>query len=453
MKQTRKKQSISSSIVEARDKFVTYVGGFIPAILLILSILMFFALILRLFNIGVCMDDLLGIPYLGASRKIETLTILGTALIIIMGLFYKSGAINFKSKKPRDTPQPQDNSKDQEAFDEAAENFSNEKSESDRRNAVYKLYKLAKSNKDFLENVTGIFCRHLCDTTQNKDYQKKNKTKPSSEIQSILTLLSKLTAFAEKEHKSESVHLELHNAYLVGANLKEAYLPGAKLSGANLRKANLKKSQMQKADMEKAQMQGADLEKAQMQGADLREAQLQKADLEDAQLQGANLSCAQLQEADLESAQLQGADLEGANLMAAFLRKAQLQGAVLIGAQLQGSSSSLFSATLFGDRVKERRGKSTELENVIFSGGLSEGDTKRMQKVLHECQENGWLANSLVDKIESILEEHKNKPSVNKLPEDSGAITGTLTEKEADKIIAAYEKAMGKKRKAKKGKA
>ena len=45
-------------------------------------------------------------------------------------------------------------------------------------------------------------------------------------------------------------------------------------------------------------------------------------------------------------------------------------------------------------------------------------------------------------KLREKLTRHLDKPKSNKLPENSGAITGTYTEEEAEKWIAEYNEAM-----------
>lgn len=348
-----------------------------------------------------------------------------------------------RDKRERERQEQQRQEENKKELEERTKELEH-KSPKIRSRAINKLCGLAKSGYR-LELITKDLCAHLRHTTQNNDYKKKYKNKPSDEIRSLFNELNKLNAIAGKESKTS--YLDLSGSYLAGVITKDACLNYADLSRIQLQNAKLRGAQMRGVNLEEAQLQKTNLEKAQMQGVSLNDAQLQKAQLSNAQLQGAGLYHAQLQGANLEDAQLQGANLEGANLMAAYLRGTQLQGSKLMSAQLQGASSSFFSYTFVIDRIKDRSDKATELEKVIFSGGLKEGDVKRIQKTLQECVEHGWMENSKKDEIEKILEEHKDKPSVNKLPEDSGASTGILTKEKADKMIAEYDKAMGKKQK------
>ncbi len=281
---------------------------------------------------------------------------------------------------------------------------------------------------------------------------------------------------------------KLELAQLQNADLESAGLKGADLGGAKLQGTNLKLAQLQNANLERAQLEGAILEIARLQGAFLGSAQLQNADLRGAQLQNAYLINAQLQNADLRSAQLQGAILErarlqGANLtttelqgaylyhtqlQGADLSKAQLQGTDLFGTQLQGadlSSAQLQGADLKGvpvtgassevaqlqgaftnedtstsyrvdieRRITSRIGKNTEIKNAIFSGGMRSHTVDRIVNIISKFDPN--RANALRQKLEKHIDK---EPSYQVPPE---AITGKLTQEEAEKIIKEYNNAM-----------
>lgn len=78
-------------------------------------------------------------------------------------------------------------------------------------------------------------------------------------------------------------------------------------------------------------------------------------------------------------------------------------------------------------------GQESDLSWVIFSGGLSEDDVDSLVKNLDEEE-----ASELREK----LTPHIGKPESKELPEDSGAITGSYTEEEAEQWIAEYKKAV-----------
>ena len=174
---------------------------------------------------------------------------------------------------------------------------------------------------------------------------------------------------------------------------------------------------------------------------DLRESWLQGATLSDARLQGAILWEAQLQEANFGGAQLQGASLFGAQLQGANFWNAQLQGADLWGAQLQGvttrppAESGNPTHSDFAERIEASIGIETDLSGATFQGGLVRRDL--------DFRPEG-LSDKLAKTLREQLELHLGKPASHQLPENSGAITGAYTKEEAERWIAAHEKAISK---------
>ena len=305
---------------------------------------------------------------------------------------------------------------------------------------------------------------HLREKTKEPQYQQDYKNQPSSEIQYLLDILTKLDKEGNfiwdgivkdfsgaylaganfnfsslKKADLNNTQLQgtylgraqlqgahLNNAQLQRANLNDAQLQGAKLNNAQLQRANLNDAQLQGAKLNNAQLQGADLWRTQLQGAHLREAQLQGVYLEDGQLQGANLREAQLQGADLEDVQLQGAHLRGAQLQGADLDNAQLQGADLNNAQLQGAD--LNNAQLQGviapeerkffimtsvrgleERINKYKKENSDLKEVIFSGGI---DDEKAQKIINSLQslyKESWIRKWRYEKMKKIIEQHKGK--------------------------------------------
>ena len=84
--------------------------------------------------------------------------------------------------------------------------------------------------------------------------------------------------------KIKDQELDLHDAYMIGANLSSA-----DLRGANLRRANLRRADLSDADLTDADLTGANLYGANLTGADLNGADLTGANLDAAHLQGAKL--------------------------------------------------------------------------------------------------------------------------------------------------------------------
>ena len=336
----------------------------------------------------------------------------------------QADAVKEQAKANQNTEQGQR----QERFKNAIEHLGHP-SDSVRLGSAYELFHLAKDTKELRQTIFDILCAHIRQTTGEKKYREDYPSKPSEEVQSLLTLL-----FVQDHEVFKGCHINLQGSWLKGSNLYRA----------RLRDADISEVQLQGAGLADAQLQGAFLAGVQLQGARLVGAQLQEALLTKAQLQGARLTNAQLQEAFLEEAQLQGAFLVGVQLQGAFLAEAQLQGAILAEAQLQGAI--LVGARLqgttnqnwrglpeFKQRIRNSIGKDSDLSMIIFGGGLKREDVNSLVKDLSD--ENAR-------QLRAELEPHIDKPLCYQLPENSGAITEAYTEEEAEQWIAEYEEAM-----------
>ena len=361
-------------------------------------------------------------------------------------------------------------------------------SESVSLGGAYELFHLAHDIEEFRKTTLDILCSHIRQTTGASEYRHNHKLKPSEEVQSLLNLLfvqehevySGLRAnlqgswlngadLAEARlpkailAKANLQGVCLRNAQLDGADLTEAQLQEADLTGAFLKEVNLAKSHMQKAILWNAQLQRSNLNAARLHGAIMIDAQLQEAGLNEANLQAANLTMARIQMASLGGAKMQGAYLDKTRLHGAILRDAQMQGTYLRSAQLQearfssiqgsqnynetskqgidpepahlqgvGSSKDIASP-LIVDHIRERINKESDLSGVTFAGGLSEDDVDSIVS---------GLSDDAADRLREKLVRHIGKPVSNKLPDDSGAIIGCYSEKDAEKWIAEYEEAV-----------
>ena len=152
-------------------------------------------------------------------------------------------------------------------------------------------------------------------------------------------------------------------------------------------------------------------------------------------LNGSILIQARLEKAHLEGAQLHRARLEGARLQGADLIRAQLHRADLRRAQLQGTSSSnlKYFNESFEAVINKRIGQESDLDGVIFAGGLTQEAVDSMCNGLSD-----EAANELREKLEAHIEE----PQSHELPENSGASIEAYTEEEARRWIAEYKTAM-----------
>ncbi len=315
-----------------------------------------------------------------------------------------------------------------------------------RLGGAYELFHLARdtylaqNTEDLRQTVLDILCAHIRQTTGKIGYQEAFLSKPSEEIQSLLTLL-----FVQEHKVFEGLHINLQGSWLNGANLRKAYLEKAILIGTHLQGAYLIGVHLHEANLFRTHLSGARLDMAHLCEANLLEAHLHGAILAGARLYGANLIRAHLQRTSLRMARLYGADLNEARLHGASLYKAHLQGANLnevhlqevnlSSAKLQGvRSDGRYTMQAFADRMRDAINKESDLSKVIFKGGLIQTDVDSSVEGLLDEQEKELLR--------ANLEPHIDQPASHQLPENSGAITGIYTEEEAEEWIAEYKEVM-----------
>ena len=375
-----------------------------------------------------CISQLLGLYAKNEILKFLGIGMGGTLLALQALMSYKRAkaledtanaqaeAAKAQAKATEEQAKANQNTEDgqrQERLKNAIEHLGHDNA-SVRLGGAYELFHLAEDTaedkKDLRQTVLDILCVHIRQTTGGDKYRKKYPSKPSEEIQSLLTLL-----FVQKYEVFKGQRINLQGSWLNGADLRVARLEEAILTRAHLRSVHLESARLQGADFSRAVLQGAELWNASLQGASFWRASLQGAGLEYANLQGANFLKASLQGARLWKASLQGAELGGAFL----------QG---ISCQFPPESDS------FAGFIEARIDQATDPSEVIFAGGLSREDMDSLVEDLPSSEE----ANELRDE----LRPHIDQPPIHELPVNSGAITGTYTKEEAEQWIVEYEKAM-----------
>ena len=372
--------------------------------LIVLLVVLFLAFVAVMLSKNLCWIS----PYLGLTEKNQILTFLGIGmggiLLALQAVIANKraqamvDAANAQAEANRNTEQGQR----QERFKNAIEHLGHQ-SVSVRLGGAYELFHLAEDRtdeaKDLRQTVMDILCAHIRRTTGETEYQEKHKSRPSEEVQSLLTLM-----FVEEHEVFKGCGINLQGSWLNGATLNRARLHRAKLFEVRLQGAYLSEAHLQEVNLNKACMQGTVLVMAHLQGAYLMLAQMHGSILIGAHLHGTNLSRAQLQGADLRSAQLQG-----------------------VRSDIKDIQQS------FADRMRNGANKETDLSGVIFTGGLN-------REIVDSVVEN--FSDEQARELRKILEPHIDKPESNELPDDSYAITGAYTEEEAERWIAEYEEAM-----------
>ena len=292
----------------------------------------------------------------------------------------------------------------QERLKNAIEHLGHEKV-SVRLGGGYELFHLARDGeeKELRQTVLDILCAHIRQTTGEDKYQKEHPSKPSEEVQSLLTLL-----FVQKHEVFTGLDINLEGSWLNGSNLAQARL--------------------EKADLWGAQLHGASLLGARLHGAHLEAARLHGAHLEAARLHGAYLINTQLHGAHLLETQLCGAELWNTQLHEARLWRTDLRGVT----SFQGYPYDSFEVS-----INKRIGWESDLGTVIFAGGLTPEDVASIGTGLLDED-----AKSLREKLKAHIKEAKS----HELPDNSGPmgpmsdpIIGAYTKEEADQWIAEYK--------------
>ncbi len=294
-------------------------------------------------------------------------------------------------------------------------------SESVRLGGAYELFHLAQDTKDLRQTVLDILCAYIRRTTGEDEYREQYKSKPSEEIQSLLTLL-----FVQEHEVFKALHINLQGSWLNGADLGGAHLAGANLAGTHMRATYLGDSYLQ----------GSNLNGAQMQGIDLRRSCLQSSTMARTQMQGAYLLGTRMQCAHLSETQMQGA----------YFYRTGMQGTLFAKVHMQGTGNSIWDVEMsYPERIKEAIGKETDFSEVILSGGLSKEYVDYLAKGLsdlrNDCPDAGVSYCGDVQMLRMMLQPHVDKPPCCKPWEGMGAHTGTYTEKEAEEWIALHDRA------------
>ena len=378
------------------------------ALVILLGLLAVIFLIVMVWEGGEkCISELLGLY--SKSEVLKFIGIgMGGVLIALQALmsYKRAKAMEDTAKAHADAVLNTEQGLRQERLKNAIEHLGHEK-DSVRLGGAYELFHLAEDTQELRQTVLDILCAYIRQTTGESAYRKTHRSKPSEEVQSLLTLL-----FVQEQDVFKDLRINLQGSYLNGANLRKARLEKAVLTMAHLKGSNLRKAHLQEADFLEAHLQGADLGKA-----NLRVARLRKA-------------C--LQGADFHKVRLYGADLFEACLQGANLYQAQLQGAYLFGAQLQGVGRIWKAGDTFEERIRESIGAATYLSEVHFEGGLS---SKQVDDIVE------GLPDEKAKVLREKLEHHIDKPPSSQLL-IIGAITGTYSKEEAEKWIAEYQEAM-----------
>lgn len=378
--------------------------------------------------IGVAMGGtLLALNAVASHRRAKAMEKAATA---------QANAINAQAEANKQT----EHGRRQERFKNAIEHLGHE-SGAVRLGGRYELYNLAKETPELRQTVLDIICSDIRQSTSEDAYRRQHETKPSLEIQDLLTLI-----FVREPDIFRGCRIDLEESWLNGADLRKARLWHANLRGVRLFKGRLDKAQLQRATLCEADLRGALLSYASLQEANLFAARMEACYLLHAQLQGATIAAGKLTGAYLGGAQMQGADLSSAEMYGANLTNSGMQGAALVFAYVQGATvkdADFRGVTAmdpspsigFADRITGLIGKEGDLSSAAFAG-ITRNAARKLVKSLE-----------VVDKqkaeiLDARLAPHIDHDYTRGLPEDADVATGAFREDEAEQWIAQFEQEM-----------
>ncbi len=171
----------------------------------------------------------------GVGQKYEVLKFLGIGMGGIL-FALQALASHRRAKAMEDAANQQakatrniDQGQRQERLKNAIEHLGHN-SDSVRLGGAYELFHLAEDNPELCLTVLDILCAHIRRTTSENEYREMHNSKPSEEVQSLLTLL----------------FVQEHGVFTnLPVNLQGSWLNGAELSGTELRLADLSEAHLQ----------------------------------------------------------------------------------------------------------------------------------------------------------------------------------------------------------------
>ena len=361
--------------------------------------------------------------FLGVTNKTEAIKLLGLAMAGIVAFWgvmaadrrsdamvESAKAANNTADAATDTAKATEAGNRQRAFKDGVEHLGSGRA-SVRQGGAHALFYVALEDERLRASIAGVLCAHIQETTGAKKYEEQNKDKPSTEMQSLLSLL----------FTTETVDDEGRLARFwqgITPNLDFCYF----------RRMQLRNAQWRGAKLNATQFQGALLFGANFQGTSLLAAGLQWADLSGARFQGAYLDMAQLQGANLQAAKFQGAELY----------RTELQQAKFNSSEFRGISSKKPTGDFqsFEQRIEDGANKKSDFSGVIFKGGMSAEGVAAIEAMIE-------MEGSILPRADVVkrLKSEIGQPEVHTKP--NGVIDCPYNEEDAERCIQEYREAMG----------
>ena len=243
---------------------------------------------------------------------------------------------------------------------------------------IYILYDLALSKrKKRLKNIIEILSAHVRATTQEEEYQKKYKKKPSDEISSLLKLLSNLNIKYLSENEEEKWYpLDLSNAYLCGLMLSALDFRKANLTRSNFANAKLEGSFFEGAFFQESLFEGAFFLKSNFKNAYLIRSNFKSAFFQESNFKGADLILSDFKSADFGKSHFEDAKMKISRFEGAKLEESHFAGAIFGGSHFAGADlckshfagADLCKSHFEGADLRESHFERSDLRRSHFEG-------------------------------------------------------------------------------------
>ena len=358
-------------------------------VIVVLLVILFFIFMRGYGDESHVLDNWLGTDE-ESNAKYRTLRLLALLLAGMVGFFIsnrRAKAMENQAKAQTKSVEEQVKVNENKTFHEAIKHLG-DSSASVRLGGIYALYDLALSNPEKrLKNIIEILSAHVRTTTQEDEYQKKYKTKPSNEISSLLKLLSDLNTNYLSENEEEGPFpLDLSYAYLCGLMLSEldfrkalfvgsnfahakllgSYFEGAELISSHFEGAELISSHFASAYLEESNFEGANLYKSNFEGAYFSESHFEGAYFSESHFEGAYFSESHFAGAYLSESHFEGAESHKTHFEGAILEYSNFFGAILEGSHFEGAS--LWGSDFAGANLYASHFGGAELIRSHFEG-------------------------------------------------------------------------------------
>ena len=259
-------------------------------------------------------------------------------------------------------------------------------SSSVRLGGAYELVHLARETEDLRGTVLDVLCAHVRQTTTTKEYRENHHSKPSAEIQILVT-----TLFVQNICWFKGLRAHLQGVTLLNANLSGVFIAQADLSGARIFTSN-----MQRAIVVESHVRGATIIGTAMHFADFRQAEFQGSQMREVHMQGANVT---------------GSNFQGVRPIPSVV------------------GTSGHTSLAFVHVVQNSIEKMSDLSQVFLEGGLREEHMSALVAGL--SKEEG-------QELRREMGRHLGKPGTADVAEEAGVVSGIYTAKDASKWIAGY---------------